>query len=156
MNSRVSLAIALGLAGAASLGATAAYSYFRRRWRRKSPEETERLRRLEINQRGRIAFGTVLELLEPPAEALTARVVVYKYEVAGVTYEVGQDCTVLAEVLRSTSWLPGQTVSIKYDLKSPSNSIIACEEWNGLPKDPVTPTSDLPFSPVLDSPAEES
>lgn len=155
MNSRVGLAIALGLAGTASLG-VAAYSYFRRRWRRKSPEEIERLRRLDLNQRGRITVGTVLELLEPPADAPSTRVIVYKYEVAGVAYEVGQDCTVLAEVVRSTSWLPGQTVSIKYDLKSPSNSIIACEEWNGFPKDPVTSASDLQFSPVLDSPAEES
>ena len=155
MNSRVGLAIALGLAGTASLG-VAAYSYFRRRWRRKSPEEIERLRRLELNQRGRITVGTVLEWLEPPAEAPTARVIVYRYEVAGVTYEVGQDCTVLAEVLRSTSWLPGQTVSIKYDLKSPSNSIIACEEWNGFPKDPVTPASDLQFSPTMDHSPQQS
>ena len=133
-----------------------AYSYFRRRWRRRSPGEIERLRRLDLNQRGRITVGTVLELLEPPAEAPSTRAIVYKYEVAGVTYEVGQDCTALAEVVRSTSMLPGQTVSIKYDPKSPSNSIIACEDWNGLPKDPVTPASDLPFSPALDSPAEES
>ena len=155
MNSKVGLALALGLAGTASVG-IAAYSYFRRRWRRKSPEEIERLRRLDLNQRGRITVGTVLELLEPPAEAPATRLIVYKYEVAGVTYEVGQDCTALAEGLRSTSWLPGQTVSIKYDPKNPSNSIIACEGWSGLPKDPVTPTSDLPFSPALDSPAEES
>jgi hypothetical protein len=155
VNSRVGLAIALGLAGTASLG-LAAYSHFRRRWRRKSPEEIERLRRLELNQRGRITFGTVLEWLEPPAEAPATRIIVYMYEVAGVTYEVGQDCTALAEVVRSATWLPGQTVSIKYDLKSPSNSIVACEEWNGFPKDPIAPASDLPFSPVLDSPAEES
>ena len=155
MNSKVGLALALGLAGTASLG-VAAYSYFRRRWRRKSPEEIERLLRLDLNQRGRITVGTVLELLEPPAEAPTTRVIVYKYEVAGVTYEVGQDCTGLAEVVHSTSWLPGQTVSIKYDPTSPSDSIIAGEEWNSLPKNPVTPTSDLPFTPALDSPAEES
>ena len=149
------MAIALALAGTASL-CLAAWTYFQRRWRRRSPEEIERLRRWDLNQQGRITVGTVIELLEPPAEAPATHVLVYKYEVAGVTYEVAQDCTALAEVVRSTSWLPGQTVSIKYDLKSPSNSIIACEEWNGLPKDPVTPTSDLPFSPVLDSPAEES
>ena len=111
---------------------------------------------MEINQRGRITFGTVLELLEPPAEAPAALVIVYRYEVAGVTYEVGQDCTVFAEVVRSTPWLPGQTVRIKYDLKSPSNSIIACEEWNGFPKDPVTPPSDLPFSPTMDHSPQQS
>ena len=155
MNSKVGLAIALGLAGTASLG-VAAYSYFRWRWRRKSAEEIERLRRLDLNQRGRITVGIVLELLESPAEAPATRIIVYKYEVAGVTYEVGQDCTLLAEVIRSASWLPGQTVSIKYDPKSPSNSIIACEDWNGLPKDPVTPASDLQFSPTMDNPAQQS
>jgi hypothetical protein len=156
VNSRVSLAIALGLAGAASLGATAAYAYFRQRRRRKSPEEIERLRRLEIHQRGRLTVGTALECFEPPAEAPAALVIVYRYEVAGVIYEVGQDCTALAEGLRSTSWLPGQTISIKYDLKSPSNSIIACEEWNGFPKDPVTPASNLPFSPTMDRSPQQS
>ena len=151
MNSKVGLALALGLAGTASLG-IAAYSYFRRRWRRKSPEEIERLRCLDLNQRGRITIGTVLELLEPPAETPATRVIVYKYEVAGVTYEVGQDCTALAQVVRSVSWLPGQTVSIKYDPKNPSNSIIACEEWNGLPTNPA----NLQLSPTLDSPTEHS
>ena len=151
MNSSVSLAIALGLAGTASLGATVAYSYFQRRRRRKTPEEIERLRRLDVNERGRLTVGTALEWLEPPADASAALVIVYRYEVAGVIYEVGQDCSVLAEGLRSTSWLPGQNVSIKYDLNSPSNSIIACEEWNGLPKDP-----DLPLSPTMDRSPQQS
>ena len=90
MNSKVGLAIALGLAGTASLGVSA-YSYFRRRWRRKSPEEIERLRRLDLNQRGRITVGTVLELLEPTTDLPATHNFVYKYEVAGVTYEVAQD-----------------------------------------------------------------
>ena len=154
MNAKVGLAIALGLAGTASLG-VAAYSYFRRRWRRKSPEEIERLRCVDLNQRGRITVGTVLELLDPPAEAPSIRVFVYKYEVAGVTYEVGQDCTALAEVVRSASWLPGHTVSVKYDPKSPSNSIIACEGWNGLPKDFSNRAQEPQLAPSEDHPAQQ-
>lgn len=155
MNSKVGVAITLTVAGAGSL-ALAAWVYFRQRWRRKSPEEIERLRRSDLNQRGRITAGTVNEWLEPPTAPSAIQLVVYRYEVAGVTYEVAQDCTLLPEVLRAASWLVGQTVSVKYDPLNPSNSIIACEEWSGLPKQPGTPAPGSACRPLLEEPAGQS
>ena len=58
--------------------------------------------------------------------------VIYKYQVAGVTYEVSQDVSALPAALSATQSLACQTASIKYDPKAPTNSIIACEAWNGM------------------------
>jgi hypothetical protein len=150
VNAKVGLAIALAAAGTASL-AVAAYSYYQRRWQRKSPEELERLRRTDIHQHGRLTVGSVIELPEAEGEDAAAPVVIYKYEVAGVIYEVAQDCTGLTEVVCATPWLAGQLVTVKYDPKNPSNSIIACEEWNGLPKAPaLAEVADSQLSPTLD------
>ena len=99
------------------------------RSRRKSPEELERLRQLEVNRRGRLVRGQILDLIEPD----TARkLLLYQYEVAGVSYEVAQDISALPAVASHAHGLPGQTASVKYDPKRPTNSIIACEEWPGV------------------------
>jgi hypothetical protein len=102
------------------------------RWRRKDPAELERLRRLDINKRGRISAGRILDLVEPETAGSKPRLVVYSYEVAGVTYEAAQDVTALPEVSAMAHFLAGQIASVKYDPKRPANSIIACEEWSGL------------------------
>ncbi len=101
------------------------------RLRRRNPEETERLRRLELNRRGRIAGGNVVELIDATRES-PARLIVYKYEVGGVSYEAAQDVSTLPEVFSLAQGLDGQTASVKYDPRQPTNSIIACEEWCGV------------------------
>jgi hypothetical protein len=121
--------------GVAIVGLTSFWSVFSR-WRRRSPEERERLRRLDVNRRGRITAGQVTDLLEHPSgekSGRRARLIVYKYEVAGVTYEAAQDVSSLPE---AGCWrgAAGQTASVKYDPRHPTNSIIACEEWYGIPE----------------------
>jgi hypothetical protein len=104
-----------------------------RRWRRKSPGEIERLRRLDVNKCGRIGVGRVVELAEPLPGGPAGPVLLYDYEVAGVTYEAAQDVSALPEVAAAAPFLPGQTTSVKFDPKQPTNSILACETWCGIP-----------------------
>ena len=102
------------------------------RWRRKDPAELERLRRLDVNRRGRISSGRIGDLLEGESAGLKSWLVVYSYEVAGVSYEAAQDLTTLPEVAAIALFLSGSTASVKYDPERPANSIVACEEWSGL------------------------
>lgn len=104
------------------------WAKFKRR-RRKDPAELERLRRLDVNRRGRISTGRIVELIETEDGRPAPRLVVYTYEVAGVTYEAAQDVSGLAA---GGQYLPGQIASVKYDPKQPANSIIACEGWSGI------------------------
>jgi hypothetical protein len=101
-------------------------------WRRKNPAELERLRRLDINKRGRISAGRIVDSMEAEAAGIKSSLVIYSYEVAGVNYEAAQDVASLPEVAAMARFLPGRTASVKYDPKRPANSIIACEEWSGL------------------------
>jgi hypothetical protein len=126
---RLTLALA-GAAVAAGLGAWLLASL--KRWRRKSPEEIERARRLDVNRRGRIAVGHVVDPVESDGTPAPGHLIVYTYEVAGVTYEAAQDISALPQVASAAHGLAGQTVSVKYDARQPSNSIVACEEWCGI------------------------
>jgi len=114
--------------------------------RRKNPQEIERLRRLEVNACGRISSGRIVELAEPVAEGPTGPILVYDYEVGGVTYEAAQDLSALPEIAAAAPFLPGQTTSVKYDPKQPTNSILACEDWCGIPDLEPHP-NDLPARP---------
>jgi hypothetical protein len=89
---------------------------------------------LAVNHRGRIAAGRILDLLDPDPQRPARRTVVYVYEVAGVKYEASQDVSALESVAAAAPRLLGQPVSVKYDQKNPMNSIIACEEWSGVPR----------------------
>ena len=104
-----------------------------RRWRRKSPDEIERLRRLGVNACGRIILGRIVELADPVAGGPAGPILLYDYEVAGVTYEAAQDLSTLPLIAAAAPFLPGQTTSVKYDPKQPTNSILACEVWCGIP-----------------------
>ena len=125
------LTLGLASAGALALGGRMAYARYLR-WRRKDPAELERLRRLDINRRGRISAGRIVDLVEPQTAGAKSVLVSYAYEVAGVTYEAAQDVTALPEIAAVARSLSGHTASVKYDPKRPANSIIACEEWSGL------------------------
>jgi len=103
-----------------------------RPWRRKSPEEIERLRSLDVHRRGRITQGHIVDIVDSRSGAAARRTIVYTYEVAGVSYEVGQDVTSLSDLARLAHNLAGQNASIKYDPKQPTNSIMACEGWCGI------------------------
>jgi len=92
--------------------------------RRRDPQERERLRRLGVNQRGRLADGYILEA--------TSDTIFYSYSVRGVTYTASQDVSLIRHLI------PGQAdrligpVTLKYLATNPANSIIVCEEWSGL------------------------
>ena len=68
-------------------------------------------------------------MIEPDT---SRKLVVYHYEVAGVSYEVAQDVSALPELASNAYDLLGQAASVKYDPKRPTNSMIACEEWSGV------------------------
>jgi hypothetical protein len=126
--------LGIAVAGAAGIALAGWWTWRTvRRWRRKSPDEIERLRRLEVNACGRIGWGRILELAEPVAEGPAGPTLLYEYEVAGVTYEAAQNVTALPEVAAAAPFLPGQTANVKYDPKQPTNSILACEDWCGIP-----------------------
>jgi hypothetical protein len=123
------------------------------RWRRKSPDEIERLRRLEVNACGRIGMGRIVELAEPLPDGPAGPILLYDYEVAGVTYEAAQDLSALPEIAAAAPFLPGQTTCVKFDPKQPTNSILACETWCGIPD--LQPNRNA-FSPQQEEPAEPS
>lgn len=115
-------------------GLAAGAIFYIRRWRRKSPDEIERLRRLDLHRRGRITHGHIIDVVESTLDSGPRTMIVYSYEVAGVSYEVGQDVTALPEVASRAPQLPGNDVLIKHDRKQPANSIVACEDWTGITK----------------------
>lgn len=99
--------------------------------RKKDPAELERLRRLSLGRMGRIVAGEATGLIEPEGES-TALLLVYRYDIAGVTYEVSQDVSMMPAVASQVPHLVGKGISVKYDMKHPTNSIVICEEWSGI------------------------
>jgi hypothetical protein len=97
-----------------------------------SPEEIERQRRLDVHLRGRIAQGHILDFRDSDSADGSGRLLLYTYEVGGVTYEAAQDISALASLAAAAQGLAGQIASVKYDPKHPTNSIVACEDWCGI------------------------
>lgn len=99
--------------------------------RKKDPAELERQRRSWLGLTGRIVAGEVTGLIEPEGEN-TALLLVYRYDIAGVTYEVSQDVSMMPAIASQAQHLVGKGISVKYDMRHPSNSIVICEEWTGI------------------------
>lgn len=103
------------------------------RSRRKTPEQRERERRSRINEIGRITDGTVIDVSEMAAhEQGEIQLLIYQYDVAGVSYEASQDVTALRHRVDLHSCKAGLMTSIKYDPSNPGNSIVIAEQWSGL------------------------
>ena len=103
------------------------------RRRRKTPEERERERRHHINTYGRITVGTVIDVHEiANASHGSAQLLIYRYDVSGVSYEAAQDVTYLRHQVDLHSCRLGLPASIKYDPQNPGNSIVVSEGWTGL------------------------
>jgi hypothetical protein len=100
----------------------------------KSPSEVERERRTWLDGVGRITDGTVIDVQEvPPIDGQYAAVfLVYKYDVAGVSYECSQDVTYLRQWINLHSCRLGLPTSVKYDPHNPGNSLVVSESWMGL------------------------
>jgi len=111
--------------------AFSAYFLFRRK--PKSAEELERKRREWLDQVGRITDGTVIDVQELPAEEhRSSTMLIYQYDVAGVSYEASQDVTYLRQWVNLHSCRLGLPTSVKYDPQNPGNSLVVSERWMGL------------------------
>lgn len=125
------LTIGMAAGAVAALASIGAFVYRKLR-RPKDPAELERRRRLSLSRSGRIATGEIVGLVEP--EGSSALLLVYRYDVAGVTYEVAQDVAPLAAIVPLARRALGGISTVRYEMKQPGNSIIASEEWSGLPE----------------------
>lgn len=117
-------------AGGATVGG--AYALFRRK--PKSPAELERERRVWLDGIGRITDGTVIDVQEMSQNEghHAAVLLIYKYDVAGVSYECSQDVTYLRQWINLHSCRLGLPTSVKYDPHNPGNSLVVSESWMGL------------------------
>jgi len=123
---------------ALALGATVVvlgFALFSRK-SKKSAEDLERERRTELARGGRILDGNIIEVLELEDEQTGHQMIllVYTYDVAGVTYEASQDVTHLRQFIDLYSCRLGLTASVKYDPHNPGDSIVISETWSGLRK----------------------
>ena len=108
-------------------------AYFLLRRKPKSAEELERKRREWLDQVGRITDGTVIDVQELPAEEhRSSTMLIYQYDVAGVSYEASQDVTYLRQWVNLHSCRLGLPTSVKYDPQNPGNSLVVSERWMGL------------------------
>jgi len=117
------------------LGAAAiAFStYFLVRRKPKSPEELERKRREWLDSVGRITDGTVIDVQELPFDGRhISTMLIFQYDVAGVSYEASQDITYLRQWVNLHSCRLGLPTSVKYDPQNPGNSLVVSERWMGL------------------------
>ena len=100
----------------------------------KTPDELERQRRGWLEVTGRITDGTVIDVQELAAakDHHAAVMLIYKYDVAGVSYECSQDVTYLRHWINLHSCRLGLHTSVKYDPQNPGNSLVVSENWMGL------------------------
>src|SRR3954469_1071932 len=117
------------------------------RSRRKTPEQLERERRQRISAHGRITDGTVIDAQEMSANGHgTVQLLIYQYDVAGVSYEASQDITHLRQFVDIHTCKIGLPSSVKYDPQNPGDSIVISEEWSGLRLNPIIPLKRRPLS----------
>ena len=121
-----------GLAAAAIAVVFLAYLLLRRK--AKTADDIERERRTWLNGVGRITDGTVIDVQElgPETGNRPATMLIYKYDVAGVSYECSQDVTYLRHWVNLHSCRLGLPTSVKYDPQNPGNSLVVSETWMGL------------------------
>ena len=121
--------------------------------KRITEEERERARREHLARTGRITDGSITETHwladpattseansavdsedrpdpSPQAHTDTPAVLLYRYQIAGVTYECAQDVSPLPNLVRQVRVdLP---IQVRFDPRNPGNSIVVAEAWNGL------------------------
>lgn len=118
-------------AGAALLG----YVVLSRRGK-KPPEQLELERRTDLTQGGRIIDGNIIDVQELDNDETGRQMIllIYSYDVAGVTYEASQDVTHLRQFIDLYSCRLGLPASVRYDPHNPGDSIVISETWSGLRK----------------------
>jgi len=119
----------LVLAGSGAL--FTAYLFLRRK--PKSAAELERERREWLERVGRITDGTVIDVQEISAnDHKSSTLLIFQYDVAGVSYEASQDVTYLRHFINLHSCRLGLPTSVRYDPQNPGNSMVVSEKWMGL------------------------
>lgn len=117
------------LAGSGAVLAT----YLLLRRKPKGPDELERQRREWLDRVGRITDGTVIDVQEMRTiHDRSATLLIFQYDVAGVSYEASQDVTYLRQLINLHSCRLGLPTSVRYDPQNPGNSIVVSERWMGL------------------------
>ena len=113
-----------GLVAAGGAVLLGVYALLRRK--PKTPQDMERERRAWLEVTGRITDGTVIDVQELAAanKHHAAVMLIYKYDVAGVSYECSQDVTYLRHWINLLSCRLGLHTSVKYDPQIPGNSLV--------------------------------
>jgi hypothetical protein len=139
------------------IAATASLTGYLLTRKRITEEERERDRREHLALTGRITDGSITETHwlanptadsdseaasnsnfdsedqphpPPPSHTDTPAVLLYRYQIAGVTYECAQDVSPLPNLVRQVRVdLP---IQVRFDPRNPGNSIVVAEAWNGL------------------------
>src|ERR1700750_1044812 len=118
-----------------------------------SAEEIERERRQYLVQSGRIIDGTLLDISElnpdESGRATGMQLLLYKYEIGGVSYECSQDVTPLRDLVNIHECQLGIPCSVRYDTHKPENSIVIAETWSGL----RGTANSIPVPLVVESPS---
>lgn len=130
-------AIAVAVAGT-TLAALTATVLLRRRT---TVQQREERRRIHLSLAGRIVDGTLIDIATVEEEDGRHRSLLYRYRISGVTYECGQDVSLLSGYvpgLATEALLLERPVQVRYDRQNPANSIIVSENWNGLWTQPDT------------------
>jgi hypothetical protein len=133
--------VAAGLAGGIVAAAVIVWLIVRRR--RPTAAELERRRREYLAAQGRITDGSIVDARTLDGEessSSTPELLMYRYRIAGVTYDCGQDVSSIPE--HTAGFRIDQPVQVKYDTRNPGNSIIVSETWSGLR---MKPQRVLPF-----------
>jgi len=106
---------------------------------KKPEEQVERERRAQLTLGGRIIDGNVIDVLELEDDESGRQMIllIYTYDVAGVTYEASQDVTHLRQFIDLYSCRLGLPASVKYDPHNPGDSLVISETWSGLRKSPI-------------------
>lgn len=89
------------------------------RFRKKTEDEASRIARL--SRTGRMTDGNIIDAVSDNDGRITR--VTYTYMLAGVMYESSQALSVQQQQ-RPNDYAPGKQVVIRYDPRSPANSIV--------------------------------
>jgi hypothetical protein len=89
-------------------------------FKRKKPDG-EAERRATLLRAGRITDGSIFDVITDEAGTITQ--VFYNYEINGVEYESSQALD-NEQRLRSTDYFPGASVTVRFNPRQPSNSIV--------------------------------
>jgi hypothetical protein len=89
------------------------------RFRKKSEDEPSRIARL--SRTGRMADGKIIDAVSDDDGRIIE--VTYTYMLAGVQYESSQALSEFQQQ-RSNDYAPGKQIVIRYDPRSPANSIV--------------------------------